>query len=155
MTIRALKAEPPALPKLARLPSLLTDVVLIGHNRKADLVFTPAQWFELCVLMRNDNPQNFFLMPYRDESGRPKYVKAKRAQADERIRWAWDTITGCERPGSVGFYPTNKHRCSRWGAIDIDAHDGDADRARQLALDAFACLCQQPQLYIVLCTSGS
>jgi hypothetical protein len=46
---------------------LLTDCVLVGHAQKADIVFTPPQWFIMCAHMMNENPQNFFLMPYRDD----------------------------------------------------------------------------------------
>jgi hypothetical protein len=151
----AISVEPHGLPEIPRLPTLMTDAVLVGHNRKADLVFTEPQWFELCVLMHNDNPQNFFLMPYL-KNGEPKYSKAFKACAKKRMRWSYHTICGTAKmPASIGFYPTNENRRSRWGAIDIDARDGDAKRARDIAFNAFQCLYHQPQLYIVLCTSGS
>jgi len=43
----------------------------------------------------------------------------------------------------------------RWGAMDFDAHDGNALRTRSLALAAFQLFNRQPQLYLVLGTSGS
>ena len=139
----------------ATLPTLLTDCVIIGHARKADVVFTPRQWFALCVHMMNENPANFFLMPYRDKNGQPRYTKAFRADAEKRMQWAWDTITGkAKLPASIAFYPTNAERKTRWGGMDFDAHDGDFMRARDLALKAFAVLYQQPQLFVCLTTSA-
>jgi hypothetical protein len=44
---------------LKALPTLLTDCVIVGHARKADVVFTPPQWFALCAHMMNENPPNF------------------------------------------------------------------------------------------------
>ena len=50
----------------------MTDCVIVGHARKADVVFTSPQWFAVCAHMRNGNPANFFLMPYRNKGGRVK-----------------------------------------------------------------------------------
>jgi hypothetical protein len=44
----------------ATLPTLLTDCVLVGHAKKADVVFTSRQWFAICAHMRNKNPANSF-----------------------------------------------------------------------------------------------
>src|SRR5262245_54414811 len=124
---------------LRSLPSLLTDCVLIGHAQKADVVFTPPQWFALCIHMMNKNPSNFFLMPYQDKSGKAKFAKAFRVDVEKRMQWAWDTITGrAESPASIGFYPTNNQRQSRWGAMDFDIHDDDQMRARDFGHKAFA-----------------
>jgi hypothetical protein len=141
---------------LRSLPSLLTDCVIVGHARKADVVFTPRQWFHICDHMRNENPTNFFLMPYRDKNGQPRYAKAFRADAEKRMQWAWDTITGKARsPASIAFYPTNPERSTRWGGMDFDAHDGDFMRARDLALKAFAIFYHyQPHLFVCLTTSA-
>jgi hypothetical protein len=140
---------------LRSLPSLLTDCVIVGHARKADVVFTPRQWFALAVHMMNENPANFFLMPYRDKNGQPRYAKAFRANAEKRMQWAWDTITGKARsPASIAFYPTNAERSTRWGGMDFDAHDDDFARARDLALKAFTFLYQQAQLFVCLTTSA-
>jgi hypothetical protein len=38
--------------------------------------------------------------------------------------------------------------------MDFDAQDGDKDRARDLAIKAFAALFKHPELFLVLCTSG-
>jgi hypothetical protein len=139
---------------LRQLPTLLTDCVIVGHARKADVVFTPRQWFAICMHMHNENPANFFLMPYLKE-GQAKYSKAFKADVEKRIRWAWDAITGkAKRPASIALYPTNDQKESRWAGIDFDAHDGDYMRARDLALKAFAILYRQPQLFICLTTSA-
>jgi hypothetical protein len=45
---------------LHALPTLLTDCVLVGHAKKADVVFTPRQWFAMCAHMMNENPATFF-----------------------------------------------------------------------------------------------
>lgn len=139
---------------LRSLPTLLTDCVLVGHARKADVVFTSRQFFAICAHMLNENPANFFLMPYQ-KNGQAKYAKAFSADAGKRIAWAWDTITGkAQSPASIAFYPTNAERKSRWAAIDFDAHDGNASRAHDFALKAFAILYQQPQLFVCLATSA-
>ena len=89
----------------ATLPTLLTDCVIVGHARKADVVFTPRQWFAICVHMMNKNPADFFLMPYRDKNGQPKYAKANSERMlKKRIAWAWDTITGkAKLPASIAL----------------------------------------------------
>jgi hypothetical protein len=140
---------------LRKLPTLLTDCVLVGHAKKADVVFTPRQWFALCTHMMNENPPNFFLMPYQDKNGKAKFAKAYKAKAEDRIQWAWDTITGkAKSPCSIGFYPTNAQRQSRWAAMDFDMHDDDQMGARDFALKAFAILYRQPQLFVALTTSA-
>jgi hypothetical protein len=99
---------------LQRLPTLLTDCVLVGHAKKADLIFTPRQWFAMCAHMMNENADNFFLMPYRDKDGKAKFVKSYRVNWQKRANWAWDTITGkAKSPTSIGFYPMNGERQSR------------------------------------------
>ena len=141
---------------LAKLPSLATECVLIGHAKKADLVWTKAQFFALCRHMLNDNDPHFFMIPYRrDDDGAACFAKAKTARVDRRANWAWDTITGrAKNPASVGFYPRTADGKSRWAAMDFDAHDGETARARDWALDAFRILFRHPELFLVLCTSG-
>src|SRR6266576_1333772 len=96
------------------LPTLLTDCVIVGHARRADVVFTARQWFAICMHMLNDNPANFFLMPYLKD-GQAKYSKAFKADVEKRMQWAWDTITGKARlAASIAFYPTNTERKTRW-----------------------------------------
>src|SRR5205814_8845083 len=71
------------------------------------------------------------------------------------IAWAYDSITGKASINTgIGFYPRNAEGRSRWGAIDIDAHDGGHQRARDVAFKAFALLCRHPSLWIILGTSG-
>ena len=148
MSARALKLN-------VALQSLLTDCVIVGHANKADVVFTSPQWFAMCAHMGNENPSNFFLMPYQDKSGEAKFAKAYNAKVDDRIQWAWDTITGkAKSPASIGFYPTNAQRQSRWAAMDFDMHDDDQMRARDLAHKAFALLIREPHLYVALTTSA-
>src|SRR5437762_285284 len=127
----------PTLRTLRSLPMLLTDCVIVGHARKADVVFTPRQFFAICAHMHNDNPANFFLMPYRDENGLAKFSKAFKAEVTKRVQWTWDTITRkAKSPASIAFYPTTNagEEKSRWGGMDFDAHDGNHTRARELAL---------------------
>ena len=137
------------------LPTLLTDCVIVGHANKADVVFTPRQWFAICAHMMNENPANFFLMLFCNKNGEAQFKKALRTDVRKRIPWAWDTMTDKAKSlTSIGFYPTNADRKSRWAAIDFDAHDGNAARARDFALKALAILYQQPQLFVCLTTSA-
>ena len=140
---------------LRELPTLFSDPVIIDHGSPADAVFTRQQWFAICAHLRNDNSSNCFLIAYRDECGTPKFSKAFRADARKYIPWAWDTITGkAKKPVSVGFYPTSEEKKTRWGAMDFDSHDGNMERARDLALKAFQILVLQPQLFVALLTSS-
>lgn len=93
---------------------------------------------------------------YRDELGNAKFVKSKCRKVVQRIPWAWDSITGrAKRSVGIGFYPFNQERMSSWAAMDFDAHDGDAGRARTLALAALEAVRQIPDLYLILSMSGS
>jgi hypothetical protein len=56
---------------------------------------------------------------------------------------------------SVGFYPWDSLGQSRWAAIDFDAHNGEAARAKAFALSAFQILRMHPEFYLILATSGS
>ena len=88
-------------------------------------------------------------MPYQDKDGKPKFAKAYNAKASDRIPWAWDYIVGkAKLPASIGFYPTNAQRKTRWAAMDFDSHDDDRMRARDLAHKAFAHLIREPHLYV-------
>jgi hypothetical protein len=44
---------------------------------------------------------------------------------------------------------------SRWAAIDFDAHDNEAARAKAFALSTFEILYRHPEFYLILATSGS
>jgi hypothetical protein len=136
--------------------ALATSCVLIGHCDKADLVWTRTEFLTLCEHMLNDNAQTDFLFAYRDQENLPKFAKAKTVRADRRSSWAWDTICGRAKSKiGIGFYPSNAEGKTRWAAMDFDAHNGEALRARGFALAAFSVLQRNPPLYVVLGTSGS
>jgi hypothetical protein len=144
----------------AALPTIATNCVLIGHGQRADVVWTKTDFVALCEIMRNRNDSHFFMIPYQREDGTAHFAKAKKARADNYATWAWDTITGkAKKPASIGFYPRNADRKTCWAAMDFDGsngHDnGDDEGARQKALKAFQLLLRHPELFIVLCTSGS
>ena len=124
---------------LRTLPSLLTDVaVLVGHGRKADVVFTPRQWFALGVHMMNENPANFFLMPYRDKNGVPKFSKAFKAEVTKRISGLGTQSSGKQNClGQSRFIPltqSEKRAGEGWILTRMTAISCGAD----LALKAFA-----------------
>jgi hypothetical protein len=130
--------------------------VLIGDGSPADRILTRHEFLQLCDLMRNDNPADEFLRVYRDSEGAPHFVKSKSAKVQQIITWSWDTITGrANHKVAIGFYPWNSRGQSRWAAIDFDAHDGGADRAKGFAVAAFQILHRRPEFYLILTTSGS
>ncbi len=131
--------------------------LLVGPGVKADCVWTRKEFLQICRHMHNGNPQTEVMLVYRDQNGTPKFKKSKTALADRRATWTWDTITGrAKSKVGIGFYPSNQQHMSRWGAMDFDAHDEEGpSRARDLALSALQLLRRNPDLYIVLCTSGS
>jgi hypothetical protein len=130
--------------------------VLIGEGSRADRIWTRDQFVRLCDLMRNGNPVDEFLHVYCDSKGSPRFVKAKSANVEKRITWAWDTITGRARHKvAIGFYPWNLHGQSRWAAIDFDAHNGSAVRAKDFAIAAFQMLRRRSEFHLILATSGS
>jgi hypothetical protein len=55
----------------------------------------------------------------------------------------------------IGFYPSNPEGQSRWAALDFDAHNGEHEQARKWSLEAFSLLLQNPQVHLILCTSGN
>jgi hypothetical protein len=144
------------LPIIDDLSGFAPTAVLIGEGQPADRIWTREQFVLLCNLMRNDNPADEFLHVYCDSSGMPRFAKAKSPEAEKRITWAWDTITGrAKHKVAVGFYPWNRRGESRWAAIDFDAHDGGAARAKTLAIAAFQILQKLAQFSLILATSGS
>jgi len=145
-----------SLPIIDELSGFAPNAILIGEGQPADRVWTREQFVLLCNLLRNDNPADEFLHVYYDSSGIPRFAKAKSPEAEKRITWAWDTITGrAKHKVAVGFYPWNRRGESRWAAIDFDAHDGGAARARTLAIAAFQILQKFSQFSLILTTSGS
>jgi len=145
-----------SLPSGNDLSGFAPGVVLIGEGQPADRIWTRDEFLQLCDLMRNGNPANEFLHVYRDSQGAPRFVKAKSPNLEKRVTWTWDTITGrANHKVAIGFYPWNSRGESRWGAIDFDAHDGDAARAKAFALAALQILRKCPEFFLILTTSGS
>lgn len=146
------------IPPLAdRLSSLPNQFVLVGKEQRADAVWTKRQFMTVSETMLNGNDLTHFVMAFQEAStGKPIFKKAKRARADGRSSWAWDSITGKAKAATaVAFYPSNQAGQTQWGAMDFDAHDNDLARARRLSLEAFRFLLTHPELYLVLCTSGN
>jgi hypothetical protein len=145
-----------SLPIIDDLRGFAPKAILIGEGQSADRVWTREEYLLLCHHMRNDNPPNDFLHAYCDSNGAPRFVKAKSPDVEKRITWTWDSITGrATHKVAIGFYPWNCQGESRWAAIDFDAHDGEAARAKAFALSAFQILHRHPEFYLILATSGS
>jgi hypothetical protein len=139
-----------------RLPTLANQMFVVGEGQRADVVWTEGDFKALCGLMLNENPPNHFLRAWIDKAGKPQFAKAlTRHNAEWYAGWAWDTTIGKAKvQTSIGFYPSNEKKESRWAAIDFDAHNGEFDQARKWSLEAFQLLLRQPQLYLILCASG-
>jgi hypothetical protein len=141
-----------------QLPTLANHFFIVGEGDRADVIWSEGDFLALCEHMLNENPPDHFLAVWIDKDGKPQWAKAHpRARADKRAGWAWDTITEkAKAQTSIGFYPTNDKKESRWGAIDFDAHNGEHDRARKWSVEAFRFLQQQPQQpYLILSASGN
>jgi hypothetical protein len=110
----------------------------------------------LCEHLLNENPQEHFLLVWRDEkTGSGRFAKSRTQKAGRRASWAWDTVTGrAKSPSGIGFYPSTPDGKSRWAAMDLDSHDGEVERARAWAMSAFRLLLRHPDLFLILCTSG-
>ena len=135
---------------------LATNCVLIGSGEKADVVWTRNQFITICELMLNGNSETEFMLVYRDAKNQPQFKKAKKARVRQYVPWSWETITGrAKSKVGIAFYPCNRERKTRWGAMDFDAHDGGGLRARGFALAAFEVLRRHPELFVILGTSGS
>ena len=147
------------LPKAARrLPSLANNCFIVGEGKRADVIWSEGDFLALCEHMLNDNPPEHFLAVWTDQvSGQARFAKARRScRADKRASWAWATIAGKAKvQTSIGFYPSNVERKSRWAAIDFDAHDGEHEQARKQSLEAFSLLLQHQELHLILCASGN
>lgn len=140
---------------------LATTPFVIGHERRADVVWTRHEFLSLCGHMLNGNEPDFFMLAFRDKEGSARFAKAKEGKTfmERRASWAWDTVTGrAKSPSGIGFYPRNAEGKTRWAAMDFDAHgpeQTERERARRLAFDAFHYfLHRHPQLFIALATSG-
>jgi len=131
--------------------------VLSWQAKKADAVWTRAEWTSLCEHLHNGNGGLHFVMGFRDKHGCKKYVRSKRLPVGRAISWSWQSISGSPK-SRLAFVPysTNDRQQSRWGGMDFDAHEeGQADRARELAFAAFRVLLNAPGLAVILETSGS
>ncbi len=130
--------------------------MLSCQPKRANAVWTRAQWTALCEHLHNGNGRTHFVMGFRDKDGAKRYVKSRKLGVDRAISWAWSSIAGSPK-SRLAFVPysTNEYQQSRWGGLDFDAHDGSADRARELALAAFRVLLNAPDLCVILETSGS
>jgi hypothetical protein len=145
-----------SLPLIDDLGGFAPSAILIGEGQPADRIWTRKEFVLLCNFMRNDNPPDEFLRVYCDSDGRSHFVKSKSATVEKMITWAWDSITGrAKHRVAIGFYPWNSCGQSRWAAMDFDAHDGHAARAKGSAVAAFRILRRHPELYLILGTSGS
>jgi hypothetical protein len=130
--------------------------MLSWQPQSASAVWTRREWAALCEHLHNGNDAMHFVMGFRDRDGIKQYKRSKRLTADRAISWAWASIAGSPKSRlSYSPYATNDRQQSRWGGLDFDAHDGGADRARELALAAFRVLLNAPDLCVILETSGS
>ena len=141
----------------ARLPTLANNCYIVGEAKRADIIWSEGDFKALCEHMLNENPLSHFLNVWIDASGQARFTKAPlSSRADRRASWAWATITGkAKGQTGIGFYPSNPEGQSRWAAIDFDAHNGEHEQARKWSLNAFLLLLQNPQLHLILCTSGN
>lgn len=125
--------------------------------KRADDVWTRAEYTALCEHLHNENGETRFVMGFCNSEGHKDYVRSKRLKVDRAISWAWSSIAGSpkSRLAFVPYSQNGRHQ-SRWGGMDFDAHEeGQEDRARELAFSAFRILLNAPNLCIVLETSGS
>src|ERR1022692_3458152 len=124
--------------------------------RRVDAVYTRREWAALSEHLHNGNSTTHFVMGFRDAEGCKKYVRSKRLPIARAISWSWQSIAGSPK-SRLAFVPysTNERQQSRWGGMDFDAHNGESDRARELAFAAFRVLLNAPDLAVILETSGS
>ncbi|MSU59973.1 MAG: hypothetical protein EXS35_17690 [Pedosphaera sp.] len=129
---------------------------LSWQPKRADAVWTRSELTALYEHLHNGNGATHFVMGFRDADGCKKYVRSKKLPVGRAISWAWSSIAGSPK-SRLAFVPysTNDRQQSRWGGLDFDAHNGEADRARELAFAAFRVLLNAPDLAVILETSGS
>jgi hypothetical protein len=129
---------------------------LSWQPQRADAVWTQGEFSALCEHLNNGNGTTHFVMGFRDKDGCKKYVRSKRLPLARAISWSWQSISGSPK-SRLAFVPysTNDRQQSRWGGLDFDAHNGESDRARELALAAFRLLLNAPGLAVILEMSGS
>ncbi|HUZ06586.1 MAG TPA: hypothetical protein VMV89_03780 [Candidatus Paceibacterota bacterium] len=131
--------------------------VFSWQPKRADAVFTRNEWTALCEHLHNGNSTTHFVMGFRDKEGCKKYVRSKKLAVGRAISWSWQSITTPQKPQKLAFVPysTNERQQSRWGCMDFDAHNGESERARELAFAAFRVLLNAPGLAVILEMSGS
>jgi hypothetical protein len=146
-----------SLSNTARLPTLANNCYIVGEAKRADVIWSEGDFKALCEHMLNENPLSHFLNVWIDAKGQARFTKAPLSRrADRRASWAWGTITGkAKGQTGIGFYPSNPEGQSRWAALDFDAHNGEHEQARKWSLEAFSLLLQNPQVHLILCTSGN
>ncbi len=149
--------------KRLRLRALSTDTganpfaVLSWQAKRADAIWTRGEWTALCEHLHNGNGTTHFVMGFRDKDDCKKYVRSKKLAVSRAISWSWQSITTSQKPRKLAFVPysTNERQQSRWGGMDFDAHNGESERARELAFAAFRVLLNAPDLAVILEMSGS
>jgi hypothetical protein len=108
--------------------------------------------------LHNGNGPFDFVMGFRDRTtGAKHYARSKKLPVERAISWALATVQGRKKPEkSLAFVPysTNAEQMSRWGGFDFDAHDGDNERPRRFAFDAFRHLLNC-EFAVILESSGS
>ena len=133
---------------------VLTDL----QGRPVLEVMTKQELRRLWQHLHNGNGPFDYVMGFRETAtGERHYARAKKIPVDRGISWAVATVQGRKAPDkSLAFVPysTNADQMSRWGGFDFDAHDGNVERARRLAFNAFRHLlnCESA---VILETSGS
>jgi hypothetical protein len=120
-----------------------------------------AQWQAISAILFNGNTDpHEFLLCHESPNARERFNKAKRADLSYHVEQAYYTVAEvAKRPCGIGFYPWNgaTDRQSFWGALDIDAHEGQSPvRARELAARLVAYLqVECPWRPVIACTSGA
>jgi hypothetical protein len=107
--------------------------LLSWQPKKADEIWTRAEWTSLSEHLHNDTPPFHYVMGF-SRDGETHYKRAKSVPASRAISWSWTSIVGTSKR-KLAFVPysANDHQLSRWGGLDFDAHDGNVDRARELS----------------------
>jgi hypothetical protein len=117
------------------------------------------QWQAINAILFNGNGDpHEFLLCHESANTTERYNKAKRADRGWHVQQSYLTIAGAvKQPSGIGYYPWNGDRQSYWGALDVDAHEGQSSkRARELAARAVTLLSSNSlTLGVIACTSGS
>ena len=94
--------------------------------------------------LHNGNGRFEWVMGFRDKAtGAKQYKRSRKVPVERAISWALATVRAMKTPEtSLAFVPysTNAEQMSRWGGFDFDAHDGEFERARGFAFDAWRLL---------------